>query len=352
VDNLRELLEHLQGFSAVGPLAPARPRVRRMTADFSEVRGQQNAKRALEVAAAGGHNVLLIGPPGSGKTMLAKRLPGVLPEMTFDESLETTKIYSVTGLLAEADALVVDRPFRAPHHTISDGGLIGGGSIPRPGEVSLAHHGVLFLDELPEFKRSVLEVMRQPLEEGQVTLARAATRLTYPARAMLVAAMNPCPCGHLGDPLQPCRCLPVHVEKYRARVSGPLLDRIDLHVDVPAVRYRELAGQTPEESSDAVRRRVDAARAIQLQRFQGLPGMRCNAQMGVKEVRQFCRVGPDGEKLLARVVDGLGMSARAYDRILKVARTLADLAGQTDISTAQLAEAIQYRSLDRRLATH
>ena len=316
--------------------------------DFADVKGQEFAKRALEVACAGGHNLLAVGPPGTGKTMLAKRVPSILPPLTLEEALETTKIHSIAGILPPRQALVGRRPFRTPHHTVSDAGLLGGGSHPVPGEVSLAHHGVLFLDEMPEFHRNVLEVMRQPLEDGVVTISRAAISMTFPCRFMLIAAMNPCPCGFFGDPKRECRCSPLQIQKYRNRISGPLLDRIDIHVEVPSVRYQDLAAMERGESSEKIRERVIRGRKIQQERFQASSKIHCNAAMRSKDLQKYCRLEDDAQNLLKMAISDLNFSARAYDRILKVARTIADLDASETIQTPHIAEAIQYRSLDRQ----
>ena len=314
--------------------------------DFAEVKGQEHVKRALEVAAAGGHNLLMSGPPGAGKTMLARRLPSILPPPTFEEALETTKIYSVAGMLERGQALITRRCFRSPHHTISDAGLIGGGNVPRPGEVSLAHHGVLFLDELPEYKKHVLEVLRQPLEDGEVTLARASTTVTYPARIMLVAALNPCPCGYYSDPGHRCRCTPHQIHRYRAKISGPLMDRIDIHVEVPAVEYKELMDQAGAEPSEAIRRRVVAARSVQLARFKR-SRIFCNAQMSNRHIKKWCALDGASAEFLSTAVDRLGLSARALNRVLKIGRTIADLAQEEAIAASHIGEAVQYRIQDR-----
>lgn len=350
-ETLGEVLAHLAGRNTIVPtrldMIQLLGRPPMGQPDLSDVRGQQFAKRALEVAAAGSHNLLLMGPPGSGKTMMARRLPGILPPLTLSESIDITKVHSVAGLVPAGGTLVTERPFRAPHHTASDAGLVGGGAIPRPGEVSLAHNGVLFLDELPEYRRSVLEALRQPMEDGVVTHSRARSRLQYPARFMLAAAMNPCPCGLYGAEGDRCTCDPGAVGRYRARVSGPLLDRIDLHIEVPAVPVEKLRAVGSEEASDTVRARVTAARERQHQRFRGAPELTANSHMGSREIRRWCALDDGSARILARAMTRLALSARAHDRVLKVARTIADLEGTADISADHVGEAVQYRLLDR-----
>ncbi len=349
IHNVRELIAFLDGQQMIQPAKPEPPKKDAFDQmlDFADVRGQVQSKRGLEIAAAGGHNVLLIGSPGSGKSMLAKRLPSILPDMTLKERMETTKIHSIAGALPHGTSLISTRPFRSPHHTISPSGLSGGGSIPRPGELSLAHNGVLFLDELPEFARSTMEVLRQPIEDGVVTISRVSGTVTYPCSVMLVAAMNPCPCGYFGHPTRKCTCRPDQVDRYLNRVSGPLLDRLDLHIEVPPVDFESLSSEQKAEPSAEIRKRVNAARAIQNERFKGT-SITCNARITPDILNDTCRLSPAGRELLKSAFEKLGLSARAYDRVLKVARTIADLAGSKDIEAEHAAESVQYRSLDRK----
>ena len=354
VESLREAADFLKGDLPIEPLVMDLDRVfdrhDHYEEDFSDVKGQEYAKRALEVAVAGGHNILAIGPPGTGKTMLAKRVPSILPPMTLDEALEVTKIHSIAGALDAHQALLVCRPYRSPHHTISDAGLLGGGSHPAPGEVSLAHRGVLFLDELPEFHRNVLEVLRQPLEDGKVSIARAAISVTFPCQFMLVAAMNPCPCGFYGDKQNECRCTPLQIQRYHNKISGPLLDRIDIHLEVPSVRYQDLTSAAKGETSEVIRERVVRARKIQQERFRKIKSVHCNADMRTRELHEVAQLEPAAAETLKMAISQLNFSARAYDRILKVARTIADLDdGAEIIRTDHISEAIQYRTLDRQM---
>lgn len=351
VETVSQVISHIRGEITLEPVSFS-PALQAQNLpplpDFKDVMGQMEAKYALEIAAAGGHNIIMVGPPGSGKSMLAKCLPSILPDMTFEESLHTTELYSIAGALPEGVSLITERPFRAPHHTVSPAGLSGGGAIPRPGEISLAHNGVLFLDELPEFSRVAMEVLRQPIEDGKITISRANASFTYPCSAMVVCAMNPCPCGYLGHPKRDCTCPEGSAKRYVSRISGPMLDRIDIHIEVPPVDFEKLSSKVPSESSAEIKKRVNAARKIQVERFKG-SGITCNAKMDAAMTREFCRPTPDALVLLEQIFNKLNFSARAYDKILRVSRTVADLENSQHIEASHIAQAVQYRSLDRKL---